>query len=62
MSVLGALEFKYSTLKCLSIGTLIIIDFPFVPNGKSMVLGVQIFKPNIFRLQFCLNLGTYKNT
>ena len=39
-----------TTLKCLSIGTLKIIDFPFVPNGKSMVLGVPIFKPNIFRL------------
>ena len=38
------------TLKCLSIGTLKITDFPFVPNGKSIILGVPIFKPNIFRL------------
>ena len=30
------------TLKCLSIGTLKTIDFPFVPNGKLMVLGVPI--------------------
>ena len=29
---------KVYTLKCLSIGTLKTIDFPFVPNGKSMVL------------------------
>ena len=26
-----------TTLKCLSIGTLKTTDFPFVPNGKSMV-------------------------
>ena len=30
------------TLKCLSIGTPKIINFPFVPNGKLMVLGIPI--------------------
>ena len=33
-----------NTLKCLSIGTPNTINFPFVPNGKLMVLGVPIFK------------------
>ena len=31
-------------LKCLSIGTPKTINFPFVPNGKLMVLGVPIFE------------------
>ena len=30
-------------LKCLSIGTPKTINFPFVPNGKLMVLDVSIF-------------------
>ena len=32
------------TLLCLSIGTPKTINFPFVPNGKLVVLGVRIFK------------------
>ena len=32
------------TLKCLSIGTLKTIDIPYIPNGKFMFLGVQVFK------------------
>ena len=32
-----------TTLKCLSIGTPKTINFPFVPNGKLMVLDVPIF-------------------
>ena len=35
---------SYITLKCLSIGTPKTINFPFVPNGKLMVLGVPIFE------------------
>ena len=31
------------TIKCLSIGTPKTINFPFVPNGKLMVLDVPIF-------------------
>ena len=38
------------TLKCLNIGTPKTINFPFVPNGKLMVLGVPIFKHIIIRL------------
>ena len=32
------------TLKCLSIGTPKTINFPFVPNGKLMFLGVPVLK------------------
>ena len=32
------------TKKCLGIGTPKTLNFPFVPNGKLMVLGVPIFK------------------
>ena len=32
-----------NTLNCLSIGTSKTINFPFVPNGKLMVLDVPIF-------------------
>ena len=39
-----------NTLKCLSIGTLKVIDFSFVPNRKLMFLGVPLFKPIIIRL------------
>ena len=38
------------TLKCLSIGTPKIINFPFVSNGKLMFLGVPIFKHIVMRL------------
>ena len=34
------------TLICLSIGIPKTINFPFVPNGKLIVLGVSIFKVN----------------
>ena len=40
----------YHILKCLSIGTPKTINFPFVPNGKLMVLGVPIFEHIIIRL------------
>ena len=32
------------SVNCLSIGTTKTINFPFVPNGKSLVLGVPVFK------------------
>ena len=38
------------TLKCLCIGTPKTINFPFVPNGKLIVLGVPIFEHIIIRL------------
>ena len=43
--LLHFLQFKNKvTLMCLSIGTPKTINFPFVPNGKLMVLGVHIFE------------------
>ena len=33
---------KVCTLICLSIGTLKTSNFPYVPNGKLMILGVPI--------------------
>ena len=41
-------EIQY-TLKCFNIGTPKTINFPFVPNGKLMILGVPIFKHIIIR-------------
>ena len=49
-----------STLKCLSIGTPIIINFPFVPNGKFMGLGVPIFEHILIRLLCAQILGHLK--
>ena len=43
-------KFLWTTLKCLSIGTPKTINFPFVPNGKLMVLDVPIFEHIIIRL------------
>ena len=39
-----------NTLKCLNIGTPKTINFPFVPNGKLMILGVPIFEHIIVKL------------
>ena len=49
-----------NTLKCLSIGTPKISNFPFVLNGKLMILGVPIFKHIIMRLYSALILGHLK--
>ena len=38
------------TLMCLNIGTPKTINFPFVPNGKLMILGVPIFEHMIIKL------------
>ena len=46
----GLLDQEPLTLKCLNIGTPTTINFPFVPNGKLMVLGVPIFEHIIIRL------------
>ena len=44
-------------LKCLNIGTPKTINFPFVPNGKLMILGVPIFEHIILRLECAQILG-----
>ena len=46
----GAVTNDLCTLKCLRIGTPKTINFPFVANGKLMVLGVPIFEHTIIRL------------
>ena len=38
------LLFMSDALKCLNIGTPKTINFPFVPNGKLMILSVPIFE------------------
>ena len=52
--------FLKSILKCFSIGTPKTINFPFVPNGKLMVLGVSIFEYIIIRLICAQILGHLK--
>ena len=49
-----------ATLKCLNIGTPKTINFPFVPNGKLMILGVSIFEHIIIRLQCAQIVGHLK--
>ena len=49
-----------NTLKCLNIGTPKTINFPFVPNGKLIFLGVPIFEQIIIRLYFAQILGHLK--
>ena len=39
-----------NTLRCLNIGTPKTINFPFVPNATSIILGVPIFEHIIIRL------------
>ena len=48
------------TLKCLYIGTPKTINFPFVPNGKLMILGVPILEHITIRLKCAQILGHLK--
>ena len=48
------------TVKCLNIGTPKITNFPFVPNGKLLILGVPIFEHFIIRLLCAQILGHLK--
>ena len=49
-----------NTLKCLNIGTLKTINFPFVPNGNIRIFIVPIFERIIIRLQCAQILGHLK--
>ena len=49
------------TLKCLSIGTPKIINFPFVSNGKLMFFRVSNIQANCNEAVLCLNFGTPEN-
>ena len=49
------------TLKCLSIGTHKIINFPFVSNGKLMVFRCSNIQACCNEAVLCLNFGTPEN-
>ena len=49
------------TLKCLSIGTPKIINFPFVSNGKLMVFRCPNIQAHSNDAVLCLNFGTPEN-
>ena len=49
------------TLKCLSIGTPKIINFPFVSNGKFMVFTCPNIHAHYNEAVLCLNFGTPEN-
>ena len=46
------------TLKCLSIGTPNIINFPFVSNGKLMIFSCPNIQTDYNEAVLCLNFGT----
>ena len=49
------------TLKCLSIGTPKIINFPFVSNGKLMIFRCPNIQTDYIEAVLCLNFGTHEN-
>ena len=49
---------KQTTLKCLSIGTPKIINFPFVSNGKLMVFRCPNIQAHCNKAVLYLNFGT----
>ena len=51
----------YFTLKCLSIGTPKIINFPFVSNGKLMFFRGPSTQAHCNEAVLCLNFGTPEN-
>ena len=50
-----------TTLKCLSIGTPKIINFPFVSNGKFMIFRCPNIQTAYNEAVLCLNFGTPEN-
>ena len=50
-----------STLKCLSIGTPKIINFPFISNGKLMIFRCLNIQTDYNEAVLCLNFGTPEN-
>ena len=50
-----------NTLKCLSIGTPKIINFPFVSNGKLMFFRGPNIQAHCNEAVLCLNFGTPEN-
>ena len=54
-------EITNYTLKCLSIGTPKIINFPFVSNGKLMIFRCPDIQTDYNEAVLCLNFGTPEN-
>ena len=50
-----------TTLKCLSIGTPNIINFPFVSKGKLMIFRCPNIQTDYNEAVLCLNFGTPEN-
>ena len=50
-----------NTLKCLSIGTPNIINFPFVSNGKLMIFSCPNIQTDYNEAVLCLKFGTPEN-
>ena len=59
MMLISALELL--TLKCFSIGTPKIINFPFVSNGKLMIFRCHNIQTDYNEAVLCLNFGTPEN-
>ena len=55
------LQLLISTLKCLSIGTPKIINFPFVSNGKLMIFRCPNIQTDYNEAVLCLIFGTPEN-
>ena len=59
--VLSLLMCYNVTVMCLSIGTPKIINFPFVPNGKSIIFRCPKIWAYYSLIIMCINIGTPKN-
>ena len=61
LSYLGSSSVSIYTLKCLSIGTPKIINFPFVSNGKLMIFRCPNIQTDYNEAVLCLNFGIPEN-
>ena len=59
---LTSTSLRAHTLKCLSIGTPKIINFPFVSNGKLMIFRCPNIQTDYNEAVLCLNFGTPENS
>ena len=58
---IAATKRAINTLKCLSIGTPKIINFPFVSNGKLMIFRCPNIQTDYNEAVLCQNFGTPEN-
>ena len=61
MTYQAAVALVNHTLKCLSIGTPRIINFPFVSNGKLTIFRCPNIQTDYNEAVLCLNFGTPEN-